>query len=189
MSTVIPAPQAPDLDTVFDVEGGIDGPLVRAIYAAGVIDVDPARSSQEQRTPRVESQLWLGACTARQKVTAGATDRRLALPTRWKCRLVLTIATDRADPKQAGAHEQYRAKVRSLGAQFMTRLNPWLPYHRFEELEEMGTTLNMVNEEARTEDISRIEYHGEISVRDTAWPVGIRGDGRLTCPRGHGPKR
>lgn len=172
-TTLPPAPQAPDLDTVFDVESGVDPYLTRAIHAAGIFDVDPVRSSGVQRTPRVESQLWLGACTGRQKVAAGATNPRYALPTRWKFRLLLTIVTDRANPKQTGAHAKYRASVRRVAALFMSKLNPSLPYHRLEELNEMGTTLNMVNDQAETEDISRIEYHGEISVRDTAWPAGV----------------
>ena len=170
MSNPVPPPQASDLDTIFDVEGGIEPFTVSALNAAGIGDVDPERSSEEQSTPRAEVQIHLGACTRRNPSSQSA-DPRAGLPCAWKFRMFMTVATDRANPDQADSHSTFRAKARRVGALFLTQLNPLLPYHRIEELNEAGTTPSMVNEEARTEDISRLVFDGIVCVRPTAWPA------------------
>lgn len=168
----IVAPAAPDLDTIFDVEGNIEPFAVKALRTSGICEVDPERSQVDQNTPRVDVRLHLGACISRTKVPTGATSPREALPTAWNCTFVFDVVTDRVNEQQRGAHGKYRAKVRRLGAQFFDVLRPMLPYHRIEKMQEAGTVPNMENTEAKTEDISRIQFAGIVTVRDTAWPAG-----------------
>ena len=167
------APAAPDLDTVFDVEGGIEPFIVAALRTSGIFEVDPGRTQIEQGPLRVDVRVHLGACISRTKLPQGATSPREALPTAWNVTFVFDVVTDRMNPPQAAAHGKYRAKVRRLGAQFFDVLRPRLPYHRLEKMQEAGTTPNMENTEARTEDISRLQFAGIVTVRDTAWPAGL----------------
>ncbi len=167
----IPAPKAPDLETIYDVEGNVEPYVVLALQAAGICDVDPERSSEEQKTPRAEVQIHLGACL-RRTPSATNPDPRAGLPCAWKFRMLANVATDRMNPNQTEAHTKFRAKARLTAALFFTRLNPRLPFHRIEELDEVGTTPGLINADARTEDVSRLDWEGIISVRPFAWPPG-----------------
>ena len=172
MSEPIAAPQAPDLDAVFDIEGGMEGPIAVVLLAAGIVDPETARRDADTNLPRVEVQVQLGQCILRNKFPAGATDPRQALPSAWNVTLVFSVVTDRTVAVQREAHGKMRGKVRRLGAQFFTSLNTRLPFHFLQKMEEAGTRANLVNDEARTEDISQISFTGQVSVRGTAWPAG-----------------
>ena len=167
-----PAPAAPDLDTVFDVEGGLEPHIATALKLSGIFDPELERSNAEATTPRVEVRIKIGACISRNKLPAGATNPREALSSAWGVDFEFYVVTDRKVPAQIGAHGMYRARVRRLGASFFRLLNPYLPYHRIEKMNEAGTTPNLTTQDAVTEDVSRILFTGAASVRDTAWPVG-----------------
>ena len=166
----LPIPRAPDLETLYDVEGDVTPAVFGELKDRGIFDVDLPRGQDEAKTPRVELEVMLGAAISWAKIPWDSSDRRATMATAWNVNLVFTVVTDRVKTAQAPAHSAYRAKVRLLCTQFWTLLNTRMPYHLFEEIKEGGTTPGMINEQARNEDISKMHFAGIIKIRDGAWP-------------------
>ena len=138
----------------------------------GILQSIAERGTQDQKTPRVECALNVGAVIQRNKLPTGLTERRERPADRVRvCARV--YRGDGPHPQRSGAWKIRGHRPASWPRSFSHGLNARLPYHFFVELEESGTTSGMQNGEALEEDISQIRYAGQLAIRSTAWPAGV----------------
>lgn len=159
--------QAPDFETVYDVETAIENAVATEFgNAPDSMTVHKSRATSSKTAPYVNIQCLLGEETGKMTQDNAGTFRNCA----WNFSLLVGVVTNRAD--DAGTHADWRARARKILADWvarLTELNSTLDYHVIGNVEGTGTSLSVDNENDL--DISVLEFAGHVSVRSDAWPA------------------
>jgi len=155
--------RASDYPTLYDFEGQIES-ATDAVLSTLLSDVRKPRDTDEMATPRCVAQFTVERALAKLfQVPNG--DLRHSI---YDGTLAITIVTDRRN--SASSHNSFRAKVRTLMADYRKQFNtetllPYLTMLRCHETS--GSAVSFENDL----DHSTLTFGVTIGIKEEAWPI------------------
>lgn len=153
---------APDLKTLFQQEEQLNEAIAGVLEAAA-----PAFFAHDTRlrpADHINVVTELGAATG-HVFRNGEWDA-------WAFRLRVEIVTERqADEPTPARHAATKGHVRALLSVLSAKFSTGnLPYLQICLLRPDGTSVSFQDTQQRAQDVTTLEYAGEVAIRDTAWP-------------------
>lgn len=165
--------QAPDYDTIFDVEHAVETAVKAVLASFGIAGFTQMETTDLPRE-RVDIQLQLGGQRPHRGLIGGGQHCRDS----WDGTLVFNVWTPRmesdgngqqvpADPRK---HGKFRGRIRWAVEHFAGSFTEaLLPYHSLVSIEQINTdpTINLEDDL----DVSALQFRVIVGVRTGAWPA------------------
>lgn len=153
---------APDLKTLFQQEEQLNEAIADVLYAAAPTFY--AHDTRERPADHNTVLTELGAATGHE-FRNGEWDA-------WAFRLRVTVVTQRNTEEPTPArHALQKGTVRALLSKLSGKFTTGnLPYLQIALLRPDGTSVTFENDQSRMQDVTTLEYTGEVAILNTAWP-------------------
>jgi hypothetical protein len=154
---------APDLATLFQLEEQLNEAFTGVLNGAAPSFY--AHSTEERPADHINVVTELGAATGQLY-----SNREWCV---WSFRLRVTVVTerDRSEPTPI-RHGATKAKVRSLLSRLSAKFSTAnLPYLQIALLRPENTQVSFDNDQQRAQDVTTLEYAGQVAILNTAWPT------------------
>lgn len=154
---------APDLKTLFQQEEQLNEAFAEVLNAAAPTFY--AHDTRERPADHNTVLTELGAATGHE-FRNGEWDA-------WTFRLRVVVVTQRDTEEPTPArHALQKGTVRALLSKLSGKFTTAnLPYLQIALLRPDGTTVSFENDQNRMQDVTTLEYVGEVAILNTAWPT------------------